>query len=433
MTNLFKRSVFFNAALGMGLSLSAMSLSAQENNTANAAPAVPVGPVICPGYKKGKTNLPGQSVGKKVAEAFEAYNEDRINDAVEILDELSPKNEFDAAYVKRFLGNILAGVEGEGQRALGHLKEAASPKILNDSEHASLLKLIGDLSMQEQEYTSAIDYYAKWDEFTCKEDPNVYTRIANANYQLKKFAEIVEPANKAIALFEKPNKNPYVLKLQAFYERKMYEDAVLVAEDLVTVFPEDPNWWTQLGAFYLSTEDYDRALSTYEIAYNAGFLKKKSQIQTLSQLYGAVGIPSKSAEVLVKNMSSGLIEKDEQTLSRVANAYHQAREYINAANYYGQAAKVENNVELNKKQGDLLLIAEDYSGAIKAYKTALNGGSEDVGELHYALMEANFHKGDFKQAFVHVTEAQKHKEVRKNARAWVSYIETKAKNKGIRL
>lgn len=434
MTNIKKCSFVASVLLTASLSIGSSAVYAQEGADAPAAkPAAPVGPVICPGYKRGKTKLVGQSVGKKVQKAFEAYNEDRIQEAVDILSEVETDDEFDSAYVGRFLGNMLAGMEGNGQKALGYLVDAAEPKVLNDTEHASLLKLVGDLSMQEKEYLQAVDYYEKWMTFTCKEDPDVYTRMAQAFYESKKWAEIVAPADKAIATYKKPNKNPYILKLQAFYERKMFKEATGVAEQLVINFPEEPRWWSQLGFFYLSSENYSKALSAFEIAYNAGFLKKKSEIQALSQLYGVVGIPHKAAEILKKHIDSGLVERTKDTLARVANAHHQARDYKSAAKVYGEAAKLESDPEMYQKQGTLLLIAEDYKGAIRAFKSALDNGAENVGTLHYSLMEANFHAGDYKQAYVHVKEAKKDRTVRRNANAWIPYIETKAKNNGIRL
>ena len=60
-------------------------------------------------------------------------------------------------HVKRFIGNLLASQEGEGGKALNYLVDSVEPKVLNDTEHSQTLKLIGDLSMQEEKYTDAIN------------------------------------------------------------------------------------------------------------------------------------------------------------------------------------------------------------------------------------------------------------------------------------
>lgn len=388
-------------------------------------------PVVCPGYEKGKTTLVGERTGKKVQKAFEAYNEDKTNEALDILYDIDPSDDFDKSYVNRFIGNLLAGQEGNGGKALGYLRDAVEPKVLNDSEHAQTLKLVADLSMQEEKYTDAVSWYKKWMDFTCKEDPQVYTRMAQAYFESKQLAKVVEPANKAIELSDKPDKNPYVLKMTSFYQRKMYPETVEVAEQLVELFPETGRWWTQLGFFYMLVEDYAHALSTFEMANIQGFLKKPSEIKTLSQLYATNGMPWRGAKLLDKHVDSGLLEDDADMMANIANSYHQAKNYDIAANFYGRAAQKSNDPEHYRKQGTLLLVVQDYNGAIDALEMALERGAESPATIHFSLMEANFYKGDFKAAYRHVQEAKKDRSVRRNAVAWEPYIKEKAKNRGI--
>ncbi|MEC8227971.1 MAG: tetratricopeptide repeat protein [Pseudomonadota bacterium] len=390
-------------------------------------------PVVCPGYEKGTTNLVGERVGKKVQKAFEAYNEDLIDDAITILSEIEAKEDFDKAYVNRFLGNIMATKDGMGPKALELLVSSVETKVLNDLEHSQTLKLVADLSLQEKEYEQAVKYYQAYLDFTCKEDPEVYTRMANAFYELKQYDKLIDPANKAIALYEEPNKNPYVLKLSSYYERKMYKETVGVAEDIVNTFPEEGKWWVQLGQFYLMIEDYKKSLATLEIAYDQGFLEKPNLIKMLSQLYATNNMPYRSAKVLAENIANGKIEKTADNLASVANSYHQAMEYETAAQYYQQAAEMSSDPEFYRKQGVLLLVAEDYKGAITALSKALERGVEDPGKVHFSLMEANFYAGDFKQAYEHIKEAKKDKTLRRNANAWEPYIKQKANNRGINI
>jgi uncharacterized protein HemY len=417
---MFKKSLVV-AAFTLG---SAIALPAAAQSSA---------PVVCPGYEKGTTNLVGERVGKKVQKAFEAYNEDLIDDAITILSEIEAKEDFDKAYVNRFLGNIMATKDGMGPKALELLVSSVETKVLNDLEHSQTLKLVADLSLQEKEYEQAVEYYQAYLDFTCKEDPEVYTRMANAFYELKQYDKLIEPANKAIALYEEPNKNPYVLKLSSYYERKMYKETVGVAEDIVNTFPEESKWWVQLGQFYLMIEDYKKSLSTLEIAYNQGFLEKSNLIKMLSQLYATNNMPYRSAKVLAENIANGKIEKTAENLASVANSYHQAMEYETAAQFYQQAAEMSSDPEFYRKQGVLLLVAEDYKGAITALSKALERGVEDPGKVHFSLMEANFYAGDFKQAYEHIKEAKKDKTLRRNANAWEPYIKQKAKNRGINI
>ena len=107
-------------------------------------------PIICPGYEKGKTQLVGERTGKRVQKAFEAYNQDLMDEALAILYDIDASDDFDKAYVSRFIGNLLAAMDGQGVKALGYLKDAVNVRVLNDLEHTQTLKLLGDLSMQEK-------------------------------------------------------------------------------------------------------------------------------------------------------------------------------------------------------------------------------------------------------------------------------------------
>ncbi|WP_338291733.1 hypothetical protein [Planctobacterium marinum] len=407
--------------------LSVLSVGLLASGTASAQTP----PVLCPDYKRGPTKIPGQRVGKRVQKAFEAYSAELLDEAIEILKEIEADDSFDRAYVDRFLGNLLASQEGKASEALNYLLRSVKDKELNDNEHAQTLRLVGDLNMMERNFDQAVEYYNKWMDYTCKEDADVYTRLAQAFYETKQLPKMIAPADKAIAMYDKPNKNPYVLKLTSYYERKMYKETIEVAETLVKLFPENKQWWTQLGFFYMLVEDFSKALQTFELAYTQGYLQKASEIRALAQLYGSLEIPYKSAVIQEKYLKSGLLEADEDTLSRLANAWHRAKDYIKAADYYGQAAAISNDAEHYRKQGTLLLSAEKYKEAIVALKKSLDAGSDKEGSIQMALMEANFYQGKFKEAYVHIKEAIKDKSVARNAKAWEPYIKEKAKNRGI--
>lgn len=419
MKNTFKMSAF---ALVLGVST--MAAPAMAQSTA---------PVQCPGYEKGKTKLVGERAGKKVQKAFEAYQEDQVQEALDILYDIETSDDFDKAYVGRFIGNLLASMDGKGDEALEYLTNAVEPKVLNDTEHANTLKLVGDLNLREENYEEAIQWYNKWMDFTCKEDASTYVRLAQAYFEIKQLDKVIEPADKAIALYEEPNKNPYVLKLQSYFQRKMYTETVEVAETLVNLFPEEPNWWTQLGVFYMLVENYSDALATMEIAYNAGYLEKESQYKNLAQLYSTNGIPYKAARILEKHLKSGEIKEDATMVRSIANSFHQAKNYDIAASYYGKAGQLSSDPDDFQKQGSLLLVAEDYNGAIEALNKALDRGADEEGKIHFSLMEAHFYKGDFKQAWKHNQLAKKEKSMRRNAVAWEPYIKEKAKNRGINI
>ncbi|GAC18810.1 tetratricopeptide repeat protein [Paraglaciecola arctica] len=390
-------------------------------------------PIACPDYKRGATNIPGQKVGKKVGKALEAYNEDLVDEALTILYEIDTSDTFDRAFADNFIGKLLASQTGKAKKAIEYLQKSVAPNKLNDSEQVQTIKLIADLSLQEEEYDSAIKYYQQWMKVTCKEDFDVYFRMANAYYQTQKYADIIAPINKAIALADKPNKTAYALKMTSYYNRKMYKETIEVQEETVRIFPDDKAQWTQLGFFYMLVEDHKKALSTFEMAYNQGYLVKAAEFKALSQLYSMNDIPIKAAQILEKHVKSGIIKKDERMLTSIASSYQQAKEFKEAADFYGQSALLGSDPDLYQKQGMVYYALERYSDAIVSLQKALDGGSDKTGAIHLAMMQANFDKGDFRSAYKHVLEAKKDNSTARNARSWEPYIKEKAKNRGIKL
>ena len=382
--------------------------------------------------KKRPTQLVGPTVGKKVQKAFELYSADDIDGALVLLLDIEAKKDYDKAYVARFIAVMYATKGNEEEKAISYLKQAVAPDILNEGDHGEALKLLADLQMQTKKYQEALNNYRAWMEFTGKEEAATYVKIAQAYYELGQLDKMIEPADKAIALFgDKPNQNPYILKLTSYYERKKYPEGVEVLETVLQLFPENKQWWTQLGMFYLLVENYDNALSTLDMAYKQGFLEKESELKTLASLYQSNGVPFKAAKLLEKHIGSGDIKRDEQTLSTLANAFHAAQHVAEAAKYYGEVAKLSNEAQHWRKQGMLLKQSEQYKKAIVALNKAIEEGAKDKGRLYMSLAESHFYLGEYKQAHVEISRAMKDPKSRKAARGWKSFIEDTARRKNV--
>lgn len=415
------------------------SLLALTSYSSFALAQAPKLPVDCPGYKLPKTKLFSQSVGKKLQSAYDVYlNEEmdekiRTEQTITMLKEVETDAPFDRSSVDYLLGRIIVQQEGMADEALVLLKKTAESGQLNDKDQASLLELVGNLAIQQEEYETSISFYNKWMDFTCKENADIYVRMAKAYLEMKNYQQVIASADKAIATYEEPNKNPYVLKISALHELKQYPELVKVGEILVETFPEEKVWWPQLGFFYMMVEDFDKALSTMALAYKKGLLTKKSQLNALVQLYSSSGVPDKSAELQLKYMEAGILDTEADNYASLANTYQLAREYSDAAKFYGKAASMSNNPEHYRKQGVLLLTAEDYKGAVTALTKAIENDVKAPGKVHFSLMEAHFYLGDFRAANVHAKEARKEPSLRRNANAWMPYIKQKADNRGIKI
>jgi tetratricopeptide (TPR) repeat protein len=375
----------------------------------------------------------GARIGKKVGAAYDLFSEEKVEEALEILLELEPRDDFDKAYVERFIGSMYAGLEGKQALAIERLKISEELDVLSFNDQASVIKLIADLSMQEKQYEQAIEYYKKYLEFTLDNHADTYYRMASSYYEAAKYAEIIEPARKAIKYSEKPVENHYVLVMGSYFERKMYPEATKALEDLVSVFPEKARWWSQLGMFYSLIEDYDRALSTMNVAYKNDMLDKESHFKQLAQLFATKGIPYKAAIVQEKHIASGDIKSSEQALAVMASTFRNAKEFSKAAKYYAEAAAINDDGDLFKKQGDMLITIENYEAALKAYDKALSAKKKvkSKGQVQLAVAEANLLLRNYQDAYDAIKLAKEDKKSAKTAKGWENYIKDAAERNGV--
>ncbi|MCM2679827.1 tetratricopeptide repeat protein [Echinimonas agarilytica] len=384
-------------------------------------------------YKGHKTKVASPKVGKKVIEAFDLYSEDKPKEAIQVLKDINTKKDFDKAYVDRLIGSILAGEDGQVKEAMKYLKSAVALNVLNPKEQAEGIRIVGDLQMQEKQYKDAIASYKSWMDYTSFQDKTIYVRMAQANYEIGKYAAMIPLADKAIQLSDKPDKNPYILKLSSYYERKQYKNSVKVLEELVRLFPEDEKWWAQLGMFYMLIDDYDKALATMSLAYKKNLFTKESQFKALAQLYYNNSVPYKAAKIVEKHIAKGDLKSDDKMVTLMANAYRSAKEFDKAAKYYGEAARLKNDGELYRKQASMYLMLEQYNSAIKAAKNALKVGLKKKGSANMMIAEAHLYQKNLKDAHKYAVRAAKDPTTRKMAEGWSGYIATKAQQKGIAL
>ncbi|MBB1334356.1 MULTISPECIES: hypothetical protein [unclassified Pseudoalteromonas] len=382
--------------------------------------------------KKAKTRIMGERTGKKVIKAFDLYNEEKLDEAIAMLKEIDASDDFDKATVNRYLGSMY-GQKEQYKTAIGYLKLAVAPDVLNFADQEQSLKTLGDMYAGTEQYEKAKDAYVAWMDFTGEEDATVYTRIAQANYQLGKFRDVFTPAEKAIKLQKEPNKGPYQLKLGSYFELKDYKNMVKVGEEIVRIWPDDKKAWVSLGKYYLQTEDYKTGLATMEVAYKNGYFETEVDYKVLSNFYSLNEIPYKAAKVLEKSINDKIVKRNKQNISAVASNYHRSKDIEKAAKYYEEAAKFDDDAELYRKAGSLLLQSQNYSAAVVRLNKALELGSDKTGTIYSDLAEAYYYQEKYKQAYAAITKAMDDPRTRKFAKGWSVFIRDKAARNGVKI
>ncbi|QTH71930.1 tetratricopeptide repeat protein [Pseudoalteromonas xiamenensis] len=383
--------------------------------------------------KKAKTKIMGERVGKKVVKAFELYNEDKIDEAIALLRDIEASDDYDKATVDRYLGQLLAQKE-QMSDAAKYIAQAIKPEALNFKDQADTMKLYGDLLMGLERYDEAIKAYNAWMDYSGDQDPKVFALVAQAYFQLKNYNSVVKNADKAIELSkEKPVKDFYQLKVGAYFELKQYKNLVEVAETMVKVFPTDAKVWTNLGRFYMQTEEFQKGLTVMQVAYNKGYIETETDYKVLASYYSLVDIPWKAAKYYEQFINEGKVKRTKPNVSALASYYHAAKHIKEAAKYYEEAAKFDNDSELYRRAGALLVELQSYPAAIERLNKALELGSTKKGSIYSSLAEAYLYQDKYKQAYEAILKAQDDPSTVKFAKSWAGFIKDKARRKGVSL
>ena len=381
--------------------------------------------------KSRKTQLPGERVGRGVTRAFELYNEEKVDEALKVLLEIRGGNEFDNAFLARFIGNLYA--QRDAKQAIRYLEQATKPDVLSFADQSSSLKLVADLQQMEGMHKDAIRNYEAWIRFTGENDPDVYLRIANSYYQLQDYKNVLVPIDNAIRYSRTPNKNHYMLKMGALYESRNYPKTVEVVETMVQLFPEERQFWVYRGNFYTLVEDYQKSLSAFQIAYNNGYLESEAELKMLGQMYANNNIPYKAAAIYEKYLKSGKIKKDRTMLTAIASNFQAAREFAKAAQYYGELAALTNEADAYRRQAMAFMAIQRYSDALKAFEATLARDSSNAGRVHMSMAEAFLNQDKLREAYASLQLAKRDSATSRQATNYEGYVRERARIKGITL
>lgn len=393
--------------------------------------------------EKRRSHALGERLARGVMKAFEHYEASEVLEAIQVLEDLNPRVDYDKAYVGRFLGTMYASLEDEEaqpEKALRLLREAVDYDILSYADQKQSLQLLGNLQLQQEDYKAAVETFKQYLQFAGEWEAEILFRMAAAYMELKDFESVIPFARKAIENYDKPNRNPYVLMIGAYFEQNKIPEAIAVLEEGLNALPEQTRWWSQLGAFYAMNEQYDKALATLAIAYDAGYLERSADFRYLVQMYANNDVPYHAGVIMARHLEKGEIEESRANWASAARSFYTAREFKRSADTYekvvAHAESAEEKLSAYRSQGDAFVLADQYAKAAQSFQKALDLGvakDTDAGRLYMSLGEAHFNAKQYRQAVNAMNNAAKYADTKRNAESWAGFIRETAQRRGVNL
>jgi tetratricopeptide (TPR) repeat protein len=338
----------------------------------------------------------------------------------------SSMNSYEIAMMHNFYGFIYYN-ENDLGKAIASFEKVVAEEEIPETLRVSTTFSLAQLAMANSDYDKVITYLEQWDKINDKPKTDAYYVLkSQAYYQLKDYQKGIENINLAIAEAdskgEMPKENWLILQRAMYYSLNQSDKVVEVLERLVKLYNK-PEYWVQLGGMYGETGAEKKQLAVLEAAYQQGFLKSKSDLRQLSQVYLYNGLAYKAANVMSKAMKDGVVEQSAKNYAFVAEAMVQAKEDEKSLPYFAKAADLVPHGQYDQRIAEVSINLEKYDEAADAARKALDkGGLEFESNVYVALGMAQYNLQNFDASILAFEQAEKHKKSQRLAEQWIKYV-----------
>jgi tetratricopeptide (TPR) repeat protein len=358
---------------------------------------------------------------------------ERLDEAQEVIDKFNPKraNPYERALASRIRAYIAHG-RGDPQAAAALLREAIAEDALPRADRADVLYQIAQLEASQEKWSEVVTTLGEWFETAEAPGAAAYFLLGLAYYQLRDLDAALEPARKAVELAETPEQSQLQLLLAVHLSKQDYAGATPVLLDLLSRYPEaGKNYWLQLATLYGIQDDVPRALAVMELAHRKGLVKEDRELRRLVEISLSQGLPVRAAELAEKAIDQQQMQSDTEAYELVANSWILAREAPRARSALERAADLSPDGELYVRLGQLLIVEEEWEGAVQTLEKAMaKGGLEDPSQVQLLLGIAHYSAARVAEARRWFTRARQSESSRAAASGWLEYIDGESRARG---
>ncbi|ESP93381.1 tetratricopeptide repeat protein [Pseudoalteromonas luteoviolacea] len=378
-----------------------------------------------------------EKVYSQLARAQKLADDGNVQEGLEVLDSIqersSSMNSYEVAMMHNFYGFIYYN-ENELSKAIASFEKVVAEEAIPESLKLSTTFSLAQLAMANGDYEKTVVYLDNWKALNTQPiKSNYYTLKAQALYQNKSYQDALENINVAISLSESKNEVPkenwLVLQRALYYSLNQPKNVISTLEKMVQLF-DKPQYWIQLGGMYGEVGEEKKQLAILEVAKQRDFIKTKSEVLQLAQVYLYNGLPFKAAQTLKQGIEAKVIDNSEKNLSFIAEAYVQAKDEEKSITFFMEADKLASHGKFQQRLAEVYINMEHYNEAADAARAALDkGGLTFESNAYIALGMAQYNLENFDASILAFEQAEKHKKSAKLAKQWIKYVQNEKLHK----
>ena len=393
------------------------------------------GPVVAQDEEEDTTKTKqAQAVSKEVYDriqkAQELIDADEPQEALQLLNSLKTRKgitEYELQNVLNYIGFVHYNLENIDEAMAAYREMIAIPSIEPQIKKSTIYTMAQLSTMQEQ-YQDALALLEEYFTLETNPAPDNYILYAQNLYQVNRYAEMVEPIEKAISEAQRREtevrEDWYVLLNFAYFQQEEYTKVRDIQKILLANWPKKRYWFSLAGAYTELGED-DNLVSAYDAAHTQGMLEKESEFVTMAQLYMQAEVPYKAAKLMQAEMDAGRISKEAKNYRLLSQALTLAAEDEASIPALQEAARLSDEGELNVRLGNAHLNLGQYGECVSAIREGLRKGS--IKSPDYAQISLGmclYNQQEYQDAIAAFREAAKVQSSARIARQWISVIES---------
>lgn len=308
--------------------------------------------------------------------------------------------------------------------AVKAFQSALSYNVLPQQQQEMLMFNTGQLLILSKRYDEGIKLLESYMAEACNPiSSEAHIFLASAYSETKQFRKALTQVDLAISKAKSPKESWLQLKLAVHYELKDYPGCARTLVQLIGIAPAKPDYWKQLSSIFFEMKNDMESLAVLALAERQGFITKPNEVRNLYNVYMLLELPFKAGLLMEDAIAKGRVPRNEENLSKLADAWINARELPRAEKVLTALANMSEDGEYYFKLGAMYGDDDRWKESRDMLRQALNkGGLKKPGDAWMRLAVAQYNLQDLEGAQASLKQAANYKDMRQQATQWLQHI-----------
>lgn len=332
---------------------------------------------------------------------------------------------YEAAVVRELMADLYIA-RGDYPNAMSSLSPVVQQNLLQGVEQREAQLTLGKLLVANGQYQQGLDTLRNLVQGQESTSADVLVAMAQAYAQLGQCKQAAPEVKRAIDGTADPAAEWYQLQVACLYQEHDYAGAAEALQAALSRYPEQIQYWQQLGEAYAQSGDASKALAVYVLMYKQGLIRQPQDYLNLTSLYMQNNLPYQAGQVLQEGLQTGVVTASEPNYMLLASAWQQAGDADRAVTALGEAEKQSKTGDALVAQAQIYTQRHEWFSAIDTAKKAIaKGNLRRPGRAWLLQGIAQVQNRQYEEGTASLREAAKYDDARGQADAWLHYLATR--------